>query len=63
MSTLRSHTRQREAVLQREQAAKRDPRLTPALTFVNASQKARYVPPTWNVRPGADEHLRVRSLG
>jgi len=29
----------------------------------NSSMKASYVPPTWNVRANADDHLQIKSLG
>lgn len=56
-------TRTNERLAQREQAAKRDPRLVAPPTFVNASQKATYVPPVWNVRADALNHLSINSKG
>lgn len=56
-------TRINEILTQREQAQNRDPRLVAPATFVNASQRAVYVPPAWNVREGSDQHLSINSKG
>lgn len=29
----------------------------------NSSMRASYVPPVWNVRANADDHLQIKSLG
>jgi hypothetical protein len=52
-----------EARRQREEAARRNPLLTPAPTYVNASMKASYVPPAWSVRQGSEQHLSIKSGG
>lgn len=61
MALMRSE-QAKEAIAQRLFAAQRDPRLTSAPTFCNASQTARYTPPVWSVRQGADDHLQCASL-
>lgn len=37
--------------------------IVPARLFHPASTKGPYKPPTWNVRPGAEDHKRYQSRG